>query len=125
QEKNAPRPVVRSTLTVASKKDESARDRAAREKEVKTFLDDAKTRMKEGQYDIAIRLLGLAITRSGRPDYGYTPNEAQQLLGQARQKKEQQENDEKARRVEELFAKARDQATDIVDRLRALQEIRR
>jgi hypothetical protein len=40
--------VVRSPLIVASIKGESAKDRAAREKLVKTFLDDAKRRMKEG-----------------------------------------------------------------------------
>jgi hypothetical protein len=121
----SPQPAGPATLIISVIAGESQKERAKRDKDAKDYLDDGKARLKEGEYDRAISLFDNAMKKSGRSDYGYKPNEAQQLLAQARQAKEQAENELKAKRAQDLIAraKARD-PKDIADTMKDLQEAR-
>jgi pSer/pThr/pTyr-binding forkhead associated (FHA) protein len=113
------------TLIVAVMPEESPRDRVRRNKDAKDYLDDGKARLKEGEYDKAIALFENAVKKSGRSDYGYKPNEAQELLEQARQGKEQAEKDLKAKRAQDLILKARARSSkELAAALKDLQEAR-
>jgi pSer/pThr/pTyr-binding forkhead associated (FHA) protein len=120
-----PRPT--STLTIANIKGESPRDRANRDKEARSFLDDGKARFREGQYSTAIMVLEAALRKSGRPDYGSTAYEARQLIDQARESIEEREREQRAKRIQDqlTLAEQRAAAGDIVGEMRALQEVKR
>lgn len=115
------------SLTVAPRKGESAANRAIRDKLARSHLEDGRARFREGNYPAAIVLLEAALRTSEREDYGRTAFEARQLIGQAREKVEEQEREEKAKRIEDQLALAqqRDDAGDIVGAMRALLEVKR
>jgi pSer/pThr/pTyr-binding forkhead associated (FHA) protein/tetratricopeptide (TPR) repeat protein len=79
-----PLQIVLPTLKVPQRTGETLAQRAAREKIAKDHLDQGKRALDEQRFADAIGALEAAIETSDRQDYGYSENEARNLLQNAR-----------------------------------------
>ncbi|MGH9370971.1 MAG: FHA domain-containing protein, partial [Vicinamibacterales bacterium] len=121
-----PVPSVQSTLRVARVPGERASQRETREKNARFHLDDGKKALEERRYDTAIGLFQAALDTSGRPDYGYTANEASERLQSARSAKARDEAEQRRAAAQKLVEEAKALAgSDVVGAIRRLLEARK
>jgi tetratricopeptide (TPR) repeat protein len=116
-------PAAPSSMTVAPRANESAGERASREKNARYLLDDGKKAFDERRFADAIDMLQRAIDQSGRDDFGSTPGEAASVLKLARTAKANADATAARATAQRLFDQAKAlAATDIVGAARRLRE---
>jgi predicted component of type VI protein secretion system len=116
-------PPAPSSMTVAPRANESASERASREKNARYLLDDGKKAFDERRFADAIDMLQRAIDQSGRDDFGSTPGEAASVLKLARTAKANADAAAARANAQKLFEGAKAlAATDIVGAFRRLRE---
>jgi hypothetical protein len=119
-------PAPPSSMTVAPRANESASERASREKNAGYLLYDGKKAFDERRFAEAVDLLQRAVDLSGRGDFGATPGEAASILKQARTAKVAADAAQARATAQKLFDQAKTlAATDIVGATRRLQDAQR
>jgi predicted component of type VI protein secretion system len=112
-----------SPLSVAPRPNESATERATREKNARYLLDDGKKAFDERRFAEAIDLLQRALELSERPDFGATPGEAASVLKLARTAKANADSAAARATAQKLFDQAKAlAATDVVGAARRLRD---
>ena len=84
-----------------------AGERATREKNARSQLEEGRKALADRQFDAAISALQSAITASGRGDYGVQPNEAASMLRQARNSKAAAEATQRHANAQRLVEEAK------------------
>lgn len=118
-----PRAATPSTLTVASRPKETAAERENREETARDHLDEAKKALEARQWADAIKYFDLAVSTSGRQDFGYKANEASEGLQAARAARTEAEGAERRATAKKLVDEAKAlAASDIPGAVRRLRE---
>jgi hypothetical protein len=116
-------PAPPSSMTVAPRANESASERASREKNARYLLEDGKKAFDERRFADAIDMLQRALEQSGREDFGSTPGEAASVLKLARTAKANADAAAARATAQKLFDQAKAMAaTDVVGAARRLRE---
>ena len=115
-------PPLAETLKVSLRPGETEKDRATREKQARTQLDDGRRALENRQFDAAITALQGALTTSGRNDYGNQAGEANALLQKARNGKAATEANIRRANAQKLVEEAKGLASS--DVAAALQKLR-
>ena len=118
-------PPLSETLRVTVRQGEPEKERATREKNARSQLEEGRKALADRQFDTAIEKLQSAIATSGRADYGVQANEASSMLRQARNNKAAAEANQRNANAQKLVEEARAAAgSDIVTALNKLREAR-
>jgi pSer/pThr/pTyr-binding forkhead associated (FHA) protein len=118
-------PPLPEPLRVSARPGEPEKERATREKNARTQLEDGRKALSERQFDAAIIALQAAIATSGRSDYGVQANEANAMVRQARNGKAAAEATQRHANAQKLVDEAKGLAgSDVAAALQKLREAR-
>jgi pSer/pThr/pTyr-binding forkhead associated (FHA) protein len=115
-------PPLPETLRVSARQGEPEKERATREKNARSQLEEGRKALADRQFDAAINALQSALTTSGRGDYGVQANEASTMLRQARNGKAAAEATQRHANAQKLVDEAKGLAGS--DLAAALQKLR-
>jgi pSer/pThr/pTyr-binding forkhead associated (FHA) protein len=116
---------IPESLNVARNKGERLRNWEERRKMAVTHLDDGIKKSAAGDYAAAIDVLRAAQKTSGRADFGYTPDQASNLIAEAQAALDNRATEQRKAAAKALVDEARHTgATDIAEALGLAQKAR-